>query len=134
MWLAANRKFLVAALGAVVAAIAAGIHKPIDDATTQAIVGGLFTVLVWLTPNTPAPAAKPPSNPPPGVTGLLALVLLACAGSSHEMNAATAGAYEGEQLSCVDKAKTLAESHACRCAHPAANGHVPDFCTDGGAP
>lgn len=57
-----------------------------------------------------------------------------CAGASHEENAVTAATYEAQQLACVDTARTLEESHACRCGHPAANGHVPDFCHDGGTP
>lgn len=52
-WVNANRKFLVAALGAVVAAVAAAVHKPIDDVTAQAIVGGIIAAAVWLVPNVP---------------------------------------------------------------------------------
>lgn len=86
-WINANRKFLVAIVGAIVAAIAAAVKKPIDDATTQAIVGGIVAIVVWAVPNTPpatVAAKKSPSSPPVIGAALLALILGACAAAGRE--------------------------------------------------
>jgi len=41
---------------------------------------------------------------------------VACASSpEHAENVQTAATYEGEQILCVDRAKTIEESRACRC-------------------
>ena len=50
-WIARNRKFLVAVAGALVPVVATLIHRPIDEATTQTIVGGIAAALVWIVPN-----------------------------------------------------------------------------------
>lgn len=59
----------------------------------------------------------------------MGLVLLGCGASTQE-NAATAGAYEAEQLACIDRAQTRGEADACRCAVRARYGRP----CDGGAP
>lgn len=45
---------------------------------------------------------------------LLCIIFFGCAGVSQEDRALITG-YEAEQLVCVDQAKTLDESRACRC-------------------
>ena len=47
---------------------------------------------------------------------LLVMLACGCAGRPSGTNAAVALTYEAEQLTCVEKASTLAESQACRCA------------------
>lgn len=68
------------------------------------------------------------------IVAVLVLVGLGCSPAT-EANAKLAAVYEAEQLACVEKASTLAESRACRCDvmrryHRA----CPATWTDGGAP
>ena len=40
---------------------------------------------------------------------------VSCANRPDQKDIAVAGAYQAEQLDCVEKSKTLEESHNCRC-------------------
>lgn len=57
-------------------------------------------------------------------------------GPSTAANVKTAADYEAEQLVCVDKAKSLVESRACRCKVMAEQGRECPWpvAMDGGAP
>lgn len=62
----------------------------------------------------------------------LAMLVHACTPDAGK-NARTAADYEASQLACVDHARTLAESHACRDAVAVQFGR-PTRWTDAGAP
>jgi len=59
------------------------------------------------------------------------LLMLGCSGSTAQ-NAVTAGAYEADQLACVDKSASRSESEACRCIVKARYGRPCG--TDAGVP
>ena len=61
------------------------------------------------------------------------LFVVACASGPKPEHVAITGDYAKTQAECVDLAKTKDEAIACACSHPAANGHTPFFCEDGGA-
>lgn len=75
-WVNANRKFLVAVVGAILSAVAAAVKKPLDETTTQAIVGGIVAIVVWAVPNVPAPPTQSTTKAVPPVLGVLLLTLV----------------------------------------------------------
>lgn len=69
-----------------------------------------------------------------GIATILCALNLACTPSSTEQNAVTAGAYEADQLACIDKATSRAEADACRCTVKARYGRPCNLVADAGVP